>query len=544
MGFVRSLKKIFKNGKKENRLSDIENARMESEHRITKKSKPVSRQKSMRTGIYEPYRNHFPLKQSQVPACQQPTPRLPYGAYDPTKAKLITAGGEINMENGPGEKLISRPMNQSAKIAAMQNSNYEMFDWRQSNQSLNQYNPNGSLCYEPVQNQFNRNGPQYGSNRSVLSVGGGAVVQNRNGPMRGSTRSFSAINFGMNPNQQFMGSQQSLNMYQQSQFQQQQQYNRANYEFHQAKANQAAAAKQQRDQRINQLSGRCGTGSVTSIHSLQSCSATERPSRPSSVQMMPTGPYQDWSVNNKRQGPLTSSSMSSLNALAPQLNQLQSVVQNAVQMNSANPNELADAMRKMEECLQVFAQISGAKNQQNPQSNQVPPTRTDQSRANNVISPTNQNRSQNLLQPQPEFQKREQMKKRRQRRKSDISKMDLTELRRKLESIDVDSDTTENSSDQGEKQKNKNRKNSTSTDAGFYDGSGSDSGASARQTGSPASSGDNLSGYMSTGSNSSDSGVVTPPIQKVKNMPEGSVKDSKKKMRSILKTNNQISFQI
>ena len=42
----------------------------------------------MRTGIYEPYRNHFPLKQSQVPACQQAAPRLPYGAYDPTKAKL------------------------------------------------------------------------------------------------------------------------------------------------------------------------------------------------------------------------------------------------------------------------------------------------------------------------------------------------------------------------------------------------------------------------------------------------------------------------
>ena len=39
----------------------------------------------MRTGIYEPYRNHFPLKQSQVPACQNS--RLPYGAYDPTKAK-------------------------------------------------------------------------------------------------------------------------------------------------------------------------------------------------------------------------------------------------------------------------------------------------------------------------------------------------------------------------------------------------------------------------------------------------------------------------
>ena len=52
----------------------------------------------------------------------------------------------------------------------------------------------------------------------------------------------------------------------------------------------------------------------------------DRPSRPSSVQMMPTGPYQDWSVNKQRQptGGISSASMSSLNALAPQLNQLQS----------------------------------------------------------------------------------------------------------------------------------------------------------------------------------------------------------------------------
>ena len=76
--------------------------------------------------------------------------------------------------------------------------------------------------------------------------------------------------------QQFMGSQQSLNMYQQ---QQQQQYNRNNYEFHQVQAaanqqqqaNQQLSQQQQREQRINQLSGRCGTGSVSSIHSLQSC---------------------------------------------------------------------------------------------------------------------------------------------------------------------------------------------------------------------------------------------------------------------------------
>ena len=83
---------------------------------------------------------------------------------------------------------------------------------------------------------------------------------------------FSAINFGMNQ-QQFMGSQQSLNMYQQQQQQHQQQYNRNNYEFHQVQA--AATQQQQREQRINQLSGRCGTGSVSSIHSLQSCTGKE-----------------------------------------------------------------------------------------------------------------------------------------------------------------------------------------------------------------------------------------------------------------------------
>ena len=65
-------------------------------------------------------------------------------------------------------------------------------------------------------------------------------------------------------------------------------------------------------------------GNKPKLRSNESC--LDRPSRPSSVQMMPTGPYQDWSVNKQRQpaGGITSASMSSLNALAPQLNQLQS----------------------------------------------------------------------------------------------------------------------------------------------------------------------------------------------------------------------------
>ena len=76
--------------------------------------------------------------------------------------KLITAGGDINMIGGPpgdggggrtGEKLITpgahagnRNQNLSAKIAAAQNGgNYEMFDWRQSNQSLNQESESNQL---------------------------------------------------------------------------------------------------------------------------------------------------------------------------------------------------------------------------------------------------------------------------------------------------------------------------------------------------------------------------------------------------------------
>jgi len=342
----------------------------------------------------------------------------------------------------------------------------------------------------------------------------------------------------------------------QNMYQQQPSYNRSAYEFHQV--NQQQQAQQQ--QRANQLTGRCGTGSVTSLHSLQSdvYQMVERPSRPNSVQqMVPSGQYQDWQVPKPRQGQLQSASMSSLNAFGPQLNQLQTAMQNAVQRNQgANPQELASAMRKMEECLQVFAQLSGAPSpspQKMLQGAQQPVQQATQQAApqqpqQRVLSPTN-NRSQNLLQPQPEFQKREQMKKRRQRRKSDISKVDLTELRRKLESIDVS-----DGSDSGENDQIKNKSErpkaagSPISDGGFYDaGSGSDSGSKLVDQDRTSV----MSGYISTGSsgNSSDSGVVTPPPPKT-TADLSSVTDSqliKPVKRGILKSSarsQQLSFQI
>ena len=61
-----------------------------------------------------------------------------------TQIKLVTAGGDYNADGSftTGEKVIT-PGNAprstlSQKIA--QSQNYEMFDWRQSNQSLNQEN--------------------------------------------------------------------------------------------------------------------------------------------------------------------------------------------------------------------------------------------------------------------------------------------------------------------------------------------------------------------------------------------------------------------
>merc|ERR1711970_1355097 len=165
-----------------------------------------------------------------------------------------------------------------------------------------------------------------------------------------------------------------------------------------------------------------------------------------------------------------------------------------------------------------------------------------------VVSPTNQNRSQNLLQPQPEFQKREQMKKRRQRRKSDISKVDLTELRRKLESIDVSDGSDSGEGDIKNKSERPKAAGSPISDGGFYDaGSGSDSGSKVVDQDRTSV----MSGYISTGSsgNSSDSGVVTPPPpQTAADQVAAQVTDSQiiKPQRGILKSqrSQQLTFQI
>lgn len=97
-----------------------------------------------------------------------------------------------------------------------------------------------------------------------------------------------------------------------------------------------------------------------------------------------------------------------------------------------------------------------------------------------------------MLQPQPEFQEREARKKRRLRKKSDLSKFDLSDLRKKLEVIDRE-DSTDSGGD--------------SRDKGYCEGSDiSSEGVQTPEKGRSDNSGDDSG-------ESSDSGVQTPPPQ-------------------------------
>jgi len=99
------------------------------------------------------------------------------------------------------------------------------------------------------------------------------------------------------------------------------------------------------------------------------------------------------------------------------------------------------------------------------------------------------------LQPQPEFQEREARKKRRLRKKSDLSKFDLSDLRKKLETIDRD-ESTDSGGDSG----------SSSRDKGYCEGSESSDGHATPEKLPTDQSADDSG-------ESSDSGVQTPPPQ-------------------------------
>lgn len=125
--------------------------------------------------------------------------------------------------------------------------------------------------------------------------------------------------------------------------------------------------------------------------------------------------------------------------------------------------------------------------------------------SHNLGAPLSQlQRSRTSLQPQPEFQERELRKKRRLRKKSDLSKFDMSDLKKKLESITHEEST---SSDDSSKSSLSNPK-SVGSDAGFYEASTTGSGSTTPEK----EKSDDDSRKSDSGDDSSDSGVQTPPL--------------------------------
>jgi len=271
---------------------------------------------------------------------------------------------------------------------------------------------------------------------------------------------------------------------------------------------------------------------VTDIHSLYSGIPAKfgggnpiqrRPSNVGQGQPMLPQPaqanmnYQQWNPYMQYQGGLTRSpSMSSIMSAAQPDNQ----------------SELAMAMQKMEHCMALLNSLQSQNpnmvlpNMQSLMGSNMGPAIGNMGQINrtpsrnmgpmpghvpiirrpshNLGAPLGQlQRSRTSLQPQPEFQERELRKKRRLRKKSDLSKFDMSDLKKKLESITHEEST---SSDDSSKSSSSNPK-SVGSDAGFYDAS-----TASGSTTPEKEKSDDDSRKSDSGDDSSDSGVQTPPL--------------------------------
>ncbi|CAG5077720.1 Oidioi.mRNA.OKI2018_I69.PAR.g8796.t1.cds [Oikopleura dioica] len=475
MGFAKSIKSLFKGkGKGSKKEDDLFNP-YEKSQKAT-----VGRNKSMRMGIYEPYRSHFPLRQNPIPfdksdlasdsqhqSHQKADSR--YGGYDPTRMKLVTANGEFTRDrNGNYEQHI--PAQMQGQLANNRRGPQSMYGSTDSIHS--------GIQQLYTSNLGARNGQLRGSTRSLDQFGGQSqldLIKNGNGRM--SLRS----NMGSNS---MSNMQQYQHQHQQYQNHYQQMPNMGHYQMWQPQFGQ------------HQPSSRPG-----SVDPYQMMSSSTTSLNSSAYGFMSPTPQQQQQQHQAAPHHASQHQLSShQQAPAPSLPKVPSLSQ-LTGLNfdpsgrpmTSDPNEIAQAVKKMEQCLQMlnsiqrnnpgnYQQHNLPPQQQQPQMLQprAPPSLTAQPLRSSLRKPQ-------ALQPQPEFQEREARKKRRLRKKSDLSKFDLSELRKKLES--VENDSTDSGGD-------------SSGDKGFCDGS------------NPPSDGTVTPEKRESGSDSgesSDSGVSTPP---------------------------------
>jgi hypothetical protein len=233
---------------------------------------------------------------------------------------------------------------------------------------------------------------------------------------------------------------------------------------------------------------------------------------------------------------------------APQFRQNSMTSLGQVPMAQQQGPEWQDAMVKMEHCLAMLNSLQMSPNQmtqmspnqlpmmsqqqqqqpppqqqmvqQQPMLRSIPPFRP-------TVNQVQRSRSGKVLQPQPDFQERELRKKRRLRKKSDLSKFDMSDLKKKLDVI-----SQEEKEDSDNSLTSQDSKNSAKTsDGGFYDestgNSDSNSGASTPDKEKSDNSGDETS----------DSGVQTPPPELV------SDQDDKPEKAELLSALDQLRSQ-
>lgn len=226
MGLSKSIRKIFKTRKKKEKDDEIE--------KIPDFNRG-NNGRSIRGGIYEPYRQHFPLKSQQMPTypghpMQQPEPNQ--NSYGP---KLITGADEAqNLQNNYpymqmnqfGKFQMQNNSNKIQQRSVGPNGNYEMHN---PASRLNRASSNASVCsYAPYQQQFNpyqqhpplqQQTPQqrFGSNMSINHTGSVTgnevsayetmIPNNRRQPLRSNSINFQSTyeQVQLNPGQQNRG---------------------------------------------------------------------------------------------------------------------------------------------------------------------------------------------------------------------------------------------------------------------------------------------------------------------------------------------------
>lgn len=214
------------------------------------------------------------------------------------------------------------------------------------------------------------------------------------------------------------------------------------------------------------------------------------------------------------------------NQINAQMNQINPIFFDQSAINYKNPQQIEATIHKMEGFLAMLNSLQGATNMvQTPQGNYPNFQPKFQNRPNMMMQrPTvhQVQRSRSTLQPQPDFQEREARKKKKLRKKTtDQSSFDMGTLKKKLEVISQedsgsDSGAVRSNSSGTESPETKATNIAQSVDVGYFEGSSGNTTPDKQKSDQSSSDQSAESDSGDSSGDSSDSGVQTPPPQEIK----------------------------